>query len=155
MKFVIFALCAVSSTALWPITKECHWCNQGQWNYAATESDCLTIALQKGSDVYTYKPQQKNCRVQPNHKMCTWYGGPYGDCAGNVHQRPSGWSEAPDGSTTTTPAPTTTTTTTTTTTQAPITGLWPITKECHWCNQGQWHGNVATESDCQTIALQQ
>merc|ERR1711959_517400 len=38
-------------------------------------------------------------------------------------------------------------------TKKKVTGLWPISKSCTWCNQGKWHYGIATQQACQHKAI--
>ena len=78
-----------ASTGLWPISKTCTWCNQGNWNYnVATQQACQDKAVAGKAKHYTYKSKLKQCRIDANSKNCKSHGKGYSDCAGNVHTHP-------------------------------------------------------------------
>merc|ERR1712072_1065521 len=75
-----------TTTGLWPISKSCTWCNQGNWNYnVATQQACQDKAVASNAKHYTYKSKLKQCRIDANSKGCKAHGSGYSDCAGNVH----------------------------------------------------------------------
>merc|ERR1712139_384715 len=76
-------------TGLWPISKKCTWCNQGNWNYnVATQQACQDKAVAGKAKHYTYKSKLKQCRIDANSQGCKSHGKGYSDCAGNVHTHP-------------------------------------------------------------------
>merc|ERR1712216_971315 len=78
-----------ASTGLWPISKSCTWCNQGNWNYnVATQQACQDKAVASKAKHYTYKSKLKQCRIDANSQGCKSHGKGYSDCAGNVHTHP-------------------------------------------------------------------
>jgi len=88
---VMEANCGTSAkkTGLWPISKSCTWCNQGNWEYnVATQQACQDKAVASKAKHYTYKSKLKQCRFDKNSQGCKSHGKGYSDCAGNVHTQP-------------------------------------------------------------------